>query len=769
TSGVITTVAGDGTTGRCDLFDPDCGPSDPSDPPPPPDLGDGGPATAAHLNNPQSVDVDSAGNLYIADWANHRIRKVDTSGTITTVAGDGTTGGCDWFDPNCDPWAPVTNVGDGGPATAAHLEHPYDMAADPAGNLYIADSGHARVRKVDTSGVITTVAGTGVGGHSGDGGPATSAQLTFPTAVAVQGYGNLFISNANSTIRRVDAGGTIDTVAGTPGSPGSMGDGGYGPFALLRSPYGLDLDPAGNLYIADAENHRIRRLETSHLWIDSSPDPTTVGQSFTYDLSVSGLPATADGVKLTATLAPEVGFVGVTASQGSCGRSGSTVTCALGTLAPGATARAKITATALGAGIIPITATVGADNPDAIPGNRTATGYSRISHRDCGRVITSSTRLREDLGPCAGNGIILGADNITLNLGGRRVFGFPGPSDGTTAGIRLPHRSHVQVVNGTVSGFDAGVFLNGGGSNTVANLTVRDNIGPDNPFGVELGDGIVLFDSASNRIANNVVTNNGIFDGIGVLGGDADGNAIVANTVTANVGPGDGGPAGQGIIVNAAGLGVNEGQVITGTKIEGNVVRGSGSGGIANINNVDAQILNNIVEGNGLTNAQGNGIGVQLGPSRVVQDAATRVLVQKNEVHGNGQDGIHVRRGAGANRILDNNAANNNALATPWYRYADLRDHNSACGDNVWSGNTWGTGFYSPACTAAGGSGPTLQAEPEVYGESACYDDFDNDLDGLVDHDDAGCQPPPPTEGPNAPQGSCSDGLDNDEDTLVDA
>lgn len=746
TSGVITTVAGDGTTGRCDPWgDPAC------DPFAPPALGDGGPATSAHLNNPQSVDVDSDGNLYIADWANHRIRKVDTSGVITTVAGDGTTGRavCDWFDPECDHQAPVTDVGDGGPAPSAHLDHPYDMTTDAAGNLYIADSGHARVRKVDTSGVITTVAGPGTVGH--------------PVGVAVQGSGNLFVSDRH-VIRRVDAGGTIDTVAGM-GSPGFLGDGGYGPFALLRQAHGLDIDAAGNLYIADAENHRIRRLQTSYLWIDSSPEPTKVGETFAYDVSLSGLPATANGVTLTAALAPEVGLAGVTASQGSCSVSENSVSCQLGTLEPGATASVKITANAVGAGIIPVTATVGADDPGDIPDPRSVTGYTRISARDCGMVVTASTRLRADLGPCADDGIMVGADNVTLNLGGRRVFGFPGPSDGNAAGIHVPQRSHVQVLNGTVSDFDAGVFLNGGTSNTVANVTVRDNVGPDDPFGAELGDGIVLFDSASNRIVNNVITNNGIYDGVGVLGGDADDNVIVANTIIGNVGPGDGGPAGQGIIVNAAGLGVNDGQVITGTRIENNVVRGSGSAGIANINNVDAEIVGNTVEGNGLTNAQGNGIGVQLGPSRVAQEAATRVLVKENEVHGNGEDGIHVRRGAGGNRIVDNNASDNAALAYPWFRHVDLRDYNTACGDNVWSGNTWGGAFYSPACTATGGSGPTLEPEPEVYGEPSCRDSFDNDLDGLVDRDDPDCQP---TEGPDAGPGSCSDGLDNDGDGLVD-
>ena len=205
--------------------------------------GDGGPATAAHLDRPDGVALDSAGNLYIADLGNSRIRKVTPGGTISTYAGNGGYG----F------W------GDGGPATAAQLR-PRGMALDPAGNLYIADFGNSRVRKVTPGGTISTYAGTGTPGFAGDGGPATAAQLSFPQGVALDSAGNLYIADSNNNrIRKVTPGGTISTYAGT-GLQGFSGDGGPAIDAQLWFPVGVALDSAGNLYIADQENQRIRKV-----------------------------------------------------------------------------------------------------------------------------------------------------------------------------------------------------------------------------------------------------------------------------------------------------------------------------------------------------------------------------------------------------------------------------------------------------------------------------------------------------------------------------
>ena len=235
-AGVISTVAGAGTEGY---------------------NGDGGAATAAQLNYPVGVAVDGAGNLYIADLGNHRIRKVDAAGVISTVAGAGSTGE-----------SGGGFGGDGGPATAAQLRSPAGVALDGAGNLYIADALNNRIRKVDSAGTITTVAGAGTEGFGGDGGPATAAQLYRPAGVALDGAGNLYIADfGNNRIRKVDAAGVISTVAGA-GSTGESGggfggDGGPATAARLYLPRGVALDGAGNLYIADLLNHRIRKVDAA--------------------------------------------------------------------------------------------------------------------------------------------------------------------------------------------------------------------------------------------------------------------------------------------------------------------------------------------------------------------------------------------------------------------------------------------------------------------------------------------------------------------------
>jgi uncharacterized protein YjiK len=223
TSGTITTVAGDGSAGTS---------------------GDGGSATSAGLRFPWGVTLDSSGNLYIAQYDSHVIRKVDNSGTITRFAGTSTYG----------------YSGDGGSATSARLNSPRHVAVDSSGNLYIADSGNHRIRKVDTLGIITTVAGNGLEGYSGDGGSAISAQLDHPEGVALDSFGHLYIADSgNHRIRKVNASGIITTVAGT-GVAGYSGDGGDAASVQLYGPSHVALDSFGNLYIADNNNHRIRKV-----------------------------------------------------------------------------------------------------------------------------------------------------------------------------------------------------------------------------------------------------------------------------------------------------------------------------------------------------------------------------------------------------------------------------------------------------------------------------------------------------------------------------
>jgi parallel beta-helix repeat protein len=426
-------------------------------------------------------------------------------------------------------------------------------------------------------------------------------------------------------------------------------------------------------------------------------------------------------------LPTEVDFISASTTQGNCAQAEGTVTCGLGELSPDASATITLVVAPNTTGNVTNTATISANEDDPFPGNNSASTQTALGAPGCGQVITANTQLSEDLGPCPSNGVIIGKDAVTLDLGGHRIFGFDGPGDGNAAGIRLPARFRVRIQNGTVSGFDAGVVINGGGGNTVSGLEVRDNVGPDDPFNAELGDGIVLFDSQRNRIVDNVVVGNGIFDGIGVLGPDADGNLIQGNTVEGTIGPSDGGPAGQGIIINGASE-ADLATLISGTRILDNIVRDSGSGGIANINNTRARIERNVVEDNGLTNRNGNGIGVQIGLAGT--GIASQVLIKDNQVHGNGLDGIQVR--SAENRILNNNAAGNNILGRIAF---DLRDLNANCDSNVWRGNIWGAALFSPICTTTGGSGPPpppLVQEGPV-GDPTCFDGFDNDGDGLVD------------------------------------
>jgi len=208
--------------------------------------GDGGLATAAALNLPAGVFVDGFGNIFVADTSNNVVRKFTVGGNIATVAGNSTTG----------------FSGDGGPATKAQLYNPAGVFVDTSGNLFIADTGNQRIREVSASGTITTIAGNGTEGATGDGGPATSAGLYDPTGVVVDASGNVFIASAfNNRIREVSAG-IITTVAGN-GNNGFFGDNGPATSASLSHPKGIAVDASGDLFIADTGNNRIREVSPS--------------------------------------------------------------------------------------------------------------------------------------------------------------------------------------------------------------------------------------------------------------------------------------------------------------------------------------------------------------------------------------------------------------------------------------------------------------------------------------------------------------------------
>ncbi len=257
--GIISTLAGTGVAGYS---------------------GDGGPAVSATLNTPTSVAADSAGNIYVADSLNSRIRKITPGGVISTFAGNGTPA-----------WA-----GDGGPAGAASLNQPYGISIDAAGNLYIGDVYNHRIRKVNTGGTISTVAGNGAAGFSGDSGAATNAQLSSPYGAAADAAGNIYIAdNGNGRVRKVNSGGTISTYAG-PGTAGTVGDGGLATSAYLNTPFGVTLDTAGNVYVADRGASRVRMIVPAGTI-------TTVAGTGVAGYTGEGIVATSSALNLPASVA----------------------------------------------------------------------------------------------------------------------------------------------------------------------------------------------------------------------------------------------------------------------------------------------------------------------------------------------------------------------------------------------------------------------------------------------------------------------------------
>ncbi len=229
-AGIITTIAGDGMQG--------C-------------TGDGGPATAAEFFGVSFMKFDGHGNLYISDVYNNRIRKINSAGIISTVAGIGT--------------GSLTEVdsGDGGLATDASLGGPSGLALDNAGNLYFTEYYTHNIRKINSMGIITTIAGNDTAGYRGDGGAATTAEFYNPTDIAIDPVGNLDITDAhNGRLRQINIDGQINTIAGT-GINGFSGDGGDATLAEFDGPVSVAVDPSGSIYISDLGNSRIRYIRNT--------------------------------------------------------------------------------------------------------------------------------------------------------------------------------------------------------------------------------------------------------------------------------------------------------------------------------------------------------------------------------------------------------------------------------------------------------------------------------------------------------------------------
>jgi sugar lactone lactonase YvrE len=425
--GIITTVAGNGTAGY---------------------NGDNISATSAELNSPLGLAVDSSGNLFIADSANNRVRKV-SGGIITTVAGNGIAG----------------YNGDSISAASAELFEPFGVALDGTGNLYIADAVNSRIRTV-SGGIITTVAGNGTPGYNGDSIIATAAEFDAAIALAVDGNGNLYIADThNSRIRKV-AGGVITTIAGN-GTAGFSGDGGSATGAEINSANvsggGLALDSNGNVYVADPQNNRIRKL-TPHTAavtttsLVTSPNPSLSGQNVTLTAFVSPAPATGsitfqDGSASLGTVTLNGGTAVLTLSTLSLGNHSLTAVYS-GDGSYGASGSGTLTQTVTGtsytvsgqvnvSGIAQAGVTVNVNGSQTISTTTNAAGFYSVSLPAIG-IYT--------IAPAA-PGLTFSPVNQTFSLGGNQTANFIGFGQ---SGLEFYPITPCRVVDTRVSSFASG-------------------------------------------------------------------------------------------------------------------------------------------------------------------------------------------------------------------------------------------------------------------------------------------------------------------------
>lgn len=331
----------------------------------------------------------------------------------------------------------------------------------------------------------------------------------------------------------------------------------------------------------------------------------------------------------------------------------------------------------------------------------------------CGATVTESITLTADIGPCPDYGLRVGADNITIDLGGHRIFGTPSPRDG--AGVYLFRRSGVTVRNGTIEFFDAGVAIEGGSGNAVRHMRIQNNIGGLRAF---YGDGVAILSSVNNVVANNFVRNNGGFSGIGLYtevdgdhpratGGPSTGNQILDNQVLDNTAA-----RGEGAVTGTDNDGIRIEPNTSGNLIARNMVGNSGLDGIALFAGASNNtVRNNTVFGNGFfrtTARRGNGI--------IVFNRGTGNVIEGNTVQGNADNGIVLQGPIGANAGATSNTVRFNlsvgnsmrppinpnpggAFGGPTF---DLQDRNVNCDNNTWFGNRYRTAF--PACTTTGGA-----------------------------------------------------------------
>ena len=581
----------------------------------------------------------------------------------------------------------------------------------PDGNIWTADQIHSEVGRITPSGVMTVF-------------PVPKLDRpTTPSFITTGPDGNLWYADPGAgAIGRVTPSGVVTEFVAPDGI----------------EPHEIATGPDGNLWFTDFFDRHIGRITPGGQIgvfdpssVGAYPDNITSGPDGRMWLTMLTLVGSGTGNSVVAAFQPftptpsppEVRNVSPPYTLPSGGGSvvltgydvgaatqvlfGSTPATSYNSLGPGQLV-ATVPPHAVGAVDITVVTPDGTTAPSA-------GSHFYYQATNCGTVITQSTQLKGNIGPCYTAGLTVAADNVTLDLGGNGVLGFQTPRDGSVVGIDLQQRSGVTISNGTVSGFDAGIHIGGGTGNTVANMRIHDNIGVDDVFNSQFGDGIVIEHSSNNQIVHNVVDHNGVFDGIGVFDPGSDANNIVDNVVENTVGPSGHGPAGEGIIINGASGGQTS-TAIHSSRVINNVVRNNGSGGIANINEIGGTIMNNQVDGNGTTNSFGNGIGVQIGFNWNL--GPTLMVIKNNEVSGNGVDGIRLGtargffRGTPQGNTVTNNVSLDNATNPAVDRYErgikgyDLHDLAPNCGTNVWSKNQWGSAGFTPACVTAGGSGP---------------------------------------------------------------
>lgn len=347
-------------------------------------------------------------------------------------------------------------------------------------------------------------------------------------------------------------------------------------------------------------------------------------------------------------------------------------------------------------------------------------------------VVTQDTTLTKDVGPCRGDGILVTANNLTLNLNGHKVVG-ANRRLGDFAGVHLKGVSGVDVVGGngaamgTVSGFDAGVYVDMSSNNTVHHLNLVDNIGATD-WASWLGDGVAVMHGSGNRISDNEINHDGMYDGVSLLGVASDDNTVQSNTVE-NITDGTDDPnlqallsyyasPAEGIVTNPFLESVNplRGSSLYRNTIAGNTVRNNLNSGISNVSNVDASIKNNVVSNSGLPPGRygyfpGNGIGIS---NLQMAVASTNDQVAGNHITGSLVNGLEVDS---QGNTLTRNVATGNGDPTFSYQHFDLADYSGgygppgSCTTNVWSFNTWGDGGTFPDCVTAGpGTGPKSSA-----------------------------------------------------------